>query len=127
MSLKKDAFPNSGAFDEINDYLKASDSQRQQAIKMAKAKFAFKLRNKKGDEQSWHIDLKDKGEVLEGLGEDPTVTLSLSDEDFGKLVAGKGNAQRMFMTGSLRVSGDIMKANVMPTILKKAMASKAKL
>ncbi|RKF66068.1 Fatty acid-binding protein [Golovinomyces cichoracearum] len=127
MSLKKDAFPNSTAFDEINDYLKASDSQRLQAMKTAKAKIAFKLRNKKGDEHSWHIDLKDKGEVREGLGEDPTVTLSLSDEDFGKLVTGKGNAQRMFMMGSLRVSGDIMKASVMSTILKKAMASKAKL
>ncbi|TQS34264.1 hypothetical protein Golomagni_05360 [Golovinomyces magnicellulatus] len=72
MSLKNDAFPNSAAFDEINDYLKASDSQRQQAMKMAKSIFAFKLRNKDGDEQSWHIDLKDKGEVRKGLGQDPT-------------------------------------------------------
>jgi putative sterol carrier protein len=57
----------------------------------------------------------------------PTVTLSLSDEDFGKLVAGKANAQRLFMGGKLKVKGDVMKATKMEPILKKAQAVKAKL
>lgn len=54
------------------------------------------------------------------------VTLSLSDEDFGKLVAGKANAQRLFMGGKLKIKGDMMKATRMEPILKKAQ-SKAKL
>ncbi|POS85395.1 hypothetical protein EPUL_003151, partial [Erysiphe pulchra] len=120
LTVSIDAFPSSVAFDDINSVLKSSDSERKQAIKQANAIFAFKLKNKSGDEESWHIDLKNDGEVRKGLGTNPTVTLSLSDEDFGKLVAGKANPQRMFMTGSLRVSGDIMKANVMQSILKKA-------
>ena len=37
------------------------------------------------------------------------VTLSLSDEDFGKLVSGKTQAQRLFMSGKLKVKGDVMK------------------
>jgi len=41
------------------------------------------------------------------------VTLSLSDDDFGKLVAGKANAQRLFMSGKLKVKGDVMKATKM--------------
>lgn len=55
------------------------------------------------------------------------VSLSLSDEDFGKLVSGKANAQRLFMAGKLKVKGDVMKATKMEPILKKAQTVKAKL
>jgi putative sterol carrier protein len=55
------------------------------------------------------------------------VTLSLSDEEFGKLVSGKANAQRLFMSGKLKVKGDVMKATKMAPILQKAQAPKAKL
>lgn len=54
------------------------------------------------------------------------VTLSLSDADFANLVAGKANAQRLFMSGKLKVKGDVMKATKMEPILKKAQ-TKAKL
>lgn len=87
------------------------------------------LKNKAGETAEWHIDLKKEGKVGVGLGEKPTVTLSLSDDDFGKLVAGKANAQRLFMGGKLKVKGDVMKATKMEPILKKAQggAVKAKL
>ena len=39
----------------------------------------------------------------------PAVTLSLSDDDFGKLVSGKTQAQRLFMSGKLKIKGDVMK------------------
>jgi putative sterol carrier protein len=54
------------------------------------------------------------------------VTLSLSDADFGNLVLGKANAQRLFMSGKLKVKGDVMKATKLDPIMKKAQ-SKAKL
>lgn len=57
----------------------------------------------------------------------PPVTLSLSDEDFGKLVSGKANAQRLFMGGKLKVKGDVMKATKLTPILAKAQTVKAKL
>lgn len=50
----------------------------------------------------------------------------LSDEDFGKLVEGQANPQRLFMSGKLKVKGDIMKATKLDPIMKKAK-SKAKL
>lgn len=49
-----------------------------------------------------------------------TVTLSLSDVDFAKLVSGKGKAQQMFMSGKLKIKGDVMKATKMEPILMKA-------
>lgn len=54
------------------------------------------------------------------------VTLSLSDADFAQLVAGKANAQRLFMSGKLKIKGDVMKATKLDPILKKAQ-TKAKL
>jgi len=127
MSLKSDAFPSSEAFDVINSALTASDADRKDAIKQGNAVFAFTLKNKAGETESWHIDLKSKGEVGKGLGEKPTVTLSLSDEDFGKLVSGKANAQRLFMSGKLKVKGDVMKATKLEGVLAKARPAIAKL
>ncbi|KAI0601328.1 SCP2 sterol-binding domain-containing protein [Biscogniauxia sp. FL1348] len=126
MSLKNDKFPSSEAFDLINSALSSSEADRKDAIKQGNAVFAFNLKNKAGETESWHIDLKEKGTVGTGLGDKPTVTLSLSDEDFGKLVAGQANAQRLFMSGKLKVKGDVMKATKLDPILKKSQ-TKAKL
>ena len=54
------------------------------------------------------------------------MTLILSDDDFGKLMAGKSNAQNLFMKGKLKIKGDVMKATKMEPILTKAQ-TKAKL
>jgi len=43
----------------------------------------------------------------------------MNDEDFEKLVTGKANAQKMFMSGKLKVKGDIMKATRVESVLKK--------
>ena len=37
------------------------------------------------------------------------MTLSLSDDDFAKLASGKTQAQRLFMSGKLKIKGDVMK------------------
>jgi putative sterol carrier protein len=50
----------------------------------------------------------------------------MAEEDFGKLVAGQANAQRLFMSGKLKIKGDVMKATKLDPILKKAQ-TKAKL
>ncbi|KAK3685710.1 SCP2 sterol-binding domain-containing protein [Podospora appendiculata] len=125
MSLKNDKFPASAAFDAISQAL-ATDADKKDAIKQGNAVFAFTLKNTAGETESWHIDLKNKGEVGKGLGEKPTVSLTLSDADFGNLVTGKANAQRLFMSGKLKIKGDVMKATKLDPILKKAQ-TKAKL
>ncbi|KAI1816335.1 SCP2 sterol-binding domain-containing protein [Poronia punctata] len=123
--LPTDKFPSSAAFDAISAAL-SSEADRKDAIKQGNGVYAFTLKNKAGETESWHIDLKEKGEVNTGLGTKPTVTLSLADEDFGKLVTGQANAQRLFMSGKLKIKGDVMKATKLDPILKKAQ-TKAKL
>lgn len=51
---------------------------------------------------------------------------SLSDQDFQNLVSGKASAQKLFMSGKLKIRGDVMKANKAELVLKKAQ-TKAKL
>ena len=61
-----DAFPSSIAFDAISSSLKSNDAERKDAVKKGNAVFAFTLKNKEGQTESWHIDLKEKGEVAKG-------------------------------------------------------------
>lgn len=126
MSLKNDAFPASAAFDAINSSLQSDDAERKDAVKKGNAIFAFALKNKEGNTENWHIDLKDKGLVAKGEapeGKKADVTLSLSDQDFGLLVSGKKNAQTLFMSGKLKIKGDVMKATKMEPVLKKAQTN----
>ncbi|KAI9665295.1 MAG: hypothetical protein M1831_001732 [Alyxoria varia] len=116
MSLKNDAIPSSAAFDAIHQSLSSDPAEQKDAIKQGGAIFAFTIKNGSTTD-SWHIDLKNKGVVGKGLstedGQKPQVTLQLSDADFQKLIEGKGNAQQMFMSGKLKVKGDVMKATKM--------------
>jgi hypothetical protein len=64
--IRADAFPSSAAFDLINDSLKSNAADRKDAVKKANAIFAFTLKNAAGETESWHIDLKEKGEVAKG-------------------------------------------------------------
>ncbi|PSR76892.1 SCP2 sterol-binding domain-containing protein [Coniella lustricola] len=126
MSLKNDKFPVSAFFDTMQQTLQASEAERKQAIKTGAGVYAFTLKNAAGETDSWYIDLKKEGKVGKGTGEKPDVTLSLSETDFASLVSGKGNAQRLFMSGKLKIKGNVMKATKLDPILKQAQ-NKAKL
>ncbi|KAF1347514.1 SCP2 sterol-binding domain-containing protein [Delphinella strobiligena] len=129
MSLKDESFPASEAFDQINEFLSSSDAERKDAIKKGGAVFAFTLKNSGGAQESWFIDLKESGKVGKGAapeGGKSDVTLVLSEKDFSGLISGKANAQKLFMSGKLKVKGDVMKATKVEPILKKVQ-NKAKL
>jgi hypothetical protein len=70
-SIATDKFPSSAAFDAINSAL-SDPAEKKTAIKQGNAVFAFTLKNAAGETESWHIDLKTKGEVGQGLGDKPT-------------------------------------------------------
>ena len=52
------------------------------------------------------------------------MSLSLSDEDFGKLVAGKTQAQRLFMAGKLKIKGNVMKVLSDPSSITRDASNK---
>lgn len=72
----------------------------------------------------WQRDHEDKGKFSKRVADEKIiVTLSLSDQDFGLLVSGKKNAQTLFMSGKLKIKGDVMKATKMEPVLKKAQTN----
>ena len=78
LTMNKDAWPSSAAFDVIASAL-SSDAERKDAIKKGGAIFAFTLKNEQGEQESWHIDLKETGTVGKGLapeGKKPSGELS---------------------------------------------------
>ncbi len=64
-------FPASAAFDVIDSALNTSEADRKDAIKQGNGVYAFILKNKAGETESWHIDLKEKGTVGTGAGSKP--------------------------------------------------------
>lgn len=53
----------------IEAALASNEAERKDAVKQGKAIFGFKLKNEQGQEEAWHLDLKETGKV--GKGEAP--------------------------------------------------------
>ena len=66
----------------------------------------------------WHADIPGDGTctVAKGVADAPTVTLRATDENLLKLVSGRLNPQMAFMTGKLKVKGDIGQANKLSSL-----------
>lgn len=71
----------------INQTLQADAAERKDAVEKAKAIVAFNLKNEKGEEASWYLDLKNKGEV--GQGAAPAG--GKADGEFGTLQSPANN------------------------------------
>ena len=67
------------------------------------------LRTRKLLEKLTILAKRKRGRLRVDADEVFAVTLSLSDDDFAKLVSGQTQAQRLFMSGKLKIKGDVMK------------------
>jgi 3-hydroxyacyl-CoA dehydrogenase/3a,7a,12a-trihydroxy-5b-cholest-24-enoyl-CoA hydratase len=71
-----------------------------------KTVFQFKL---SGPDSVWTIDLASPpGSVTAGAGAAPKCTLELSDADFMAMATGQADPMKLFSTGKLKISGDVM-------------------
>jgi 3-hydroxyacyl-CoA dehydrogenase/3a,7a,12a-trihydroxy-5b-cholest-24-enoyl-CoA hydratase len=71
-----------------------------------KTVFQFKLAN---PTSTWTIDLATPpGSVAEGETAKPQCTLEISDADFMAMATGQADAMKLFGTGKLKISGDVM-------------------
>ena len=67
----------------------------------------------------WHVVLADgDGHVAEGPAENPGVTISMADQDFVALTEGKLDGTMAFMSGKLKVKGDMGLAMKLQTLLR---------
>jgi putative sterol carrier protein len=73
------------------------------------AVFQFDISGERGGQ--WNVVVKDGTcEVKEGAHESPSVTLSMAEETWIKIVNKEINGMQAFMSGQLKASGDIMLA-----------------
>ncbi|ORY51442.1 sterol-binding-like protein [Rhizoclosmatium globosum] len=121
-----DGYKSSALFTALKASL-ADPATKADNIKKVKGIFHLVVKNAEGKETTWTIDLKDKGDVLLGAEGKADITVSLSDDTFVDLAAGKVNGQKAFMSGKLKVKGNIGLATKLDTVLKSAKAPKAKL
>jgi len=79
--------------------------------------YQFDLTGDGGGE--WYVDLTkpDGGEVAAGKLADPKVVVTMTSKDFVDLASGKLNGQMAFMTGKLKIKGDMSLALKLQQIL----------
>ncbi|HVP77276.1 MAG TPA: SCP2 sterol-binding domain-containing protein [Thermodesulfobacteriota bacterium] len=74
--------------------------------------------NIEGDEGGdWYATIKDQTcTVSNGVHDNPTLSLRISDKNWVALCKGELNAVMAFMTGKLKAKGDIMLAQRLPKL-----------
>ncbi|KJE92273.1 hypothetical protein CAOG_03275 [Capsaspora owczarzaki ATCC 30864] len=108
-----------GLFAEIGRRVAATPALVQQVNVV----YQFNITKGGKDAAQWTIDLKNgAGSVTKAAAAAPGCTITVSDEDFAALVAGTINPQKAFMSGKLKVKGNVTLATKLDKVLQGAKA-----
>jgi putative sterol carrier protein len=78
----------------------------KEAAKGLNAVYQFDLAGDGGGK--WHVIIaNDSCEVKEGAHASPSITISMAAQDYVDMSTGKANGQMLFMSGKLRIAGDM--------------------
>ncbi len=67
----------------------------------------------------WSVSISDgKCSATEGTHDKPNTTIIMSDEDFLALTSGKLKAMQAYISGKLKIEGDMMKAQLIEKLFK---------
>lgn len=102
---------------EVSDYFGAMAGKvNSDKIQGMNATYQFNITGDGGG--SWAVKAADGAiEVTEGTAESPNITLTIADTDFLGLVSGKLNGQTAFLTGKLKIQGDMGLAMKLQSLL----------
>lgn len=112
MTLAHEGFYGSELFDFMKSVVDDDPELKKKSLAKVNAVAVITLKNSKNETKSWLLEFKKSGEVTKIDGKPPKadISLLLKDRDFVKLVNNEANPQRMFMSGKLKLKGNIMKA-----------------
>jgi putative sterol carrier protein len=78
----------------------------KEAAKGLNATYQFDLSGDGGGK--WHVVINnDSCQVKEGAAASPSITISMTAQDYLDMLSGKLNGQVAFMSGKLRIAGDM--------------------
>ncbi|MBW0526551.1 hypothetical protein O181_066266 [Austropuccinia psidii MF-1] len=104
---------------------KMSEAEKKAQMKKINGVFQLNVKGSNGKEGQWTIDFKKEGKVYLGPAKPKAdVTIALSDDVLQSVADGKLGSQKAFMSGQLKVKGNVMLATKLDMLLK---ASKSKL
>ena len=87
------------------------------AAEGVEAVIQYRLTGEEGGD--YIITIKDgKCSVSEGLAENPVMTLTADGRDFADVLLGRANGMNYFMTGKLKLAGDLNLAMKLTTFFK---------
>ncbi|KAK3837910.1 MAG: SCP2 sterol-binding domain-containing protein [Linnemannia elongata] len=134
MSLVVEGFQSSAVLAQIDEQLKTlSEAERKEQVSKVKGVFQFNVKNKDGKVATWTFDLKNgTGAMHKGTVDKlkADIVIDIVDQDFVDLADGKANGQKLFMSGKIKVKGNVMMATKLDSVLKSAKdkaGAKAKL
>ena len=95
------------AFSDVVAMMKEQvDKADPEKIKGVNATFQFELSG--DDEGTFHLNVADgKVDLLEDSHDNPNVTIMMDSADFKSMLEGELNATSAFMSGKLKVKGDM--------------------
>ncbi|ESW96999.1 hypothetical protein KL918_000610 [Ogataea parapolymorpha] len=115
---------------KLSEALESNESLRKEALKSLNSLVSFEINDKKtGETQYWVLDAKSEGTLkkTDKVADDAEIKIKIGDVQLRKLIDGKASAQKLFMTGKLKIKGNVMKAANVEKLLKFVGPEKAKL
>ncbi|CDS11075.1 hypothetical protein LRAMOSA03339 [Lichtheimia ramosa] len=112
-------FKSSELIAEMSDTLDAfSEEERANFIQQVNGVIEFVIK-KDGETEAFYFDVKKQGEIARGKGHrKPDAIITLADHDFVALAQGKTNGQKAYMSGRIKIKGQIMLAMNLETIFQ---------
>ncbi|RCH91200.1 hypothetical protein CU098_007260 [Rhizopus stolonifer] len=127
--IKTPGFQSSEVLNSVKqsvDVLPAEEKAK--LIKQVNGIFEFVIKNGEGKTETFTIDLKKNGDVFKGKGPNKAdAVINIGDADFIQLATGKLNGQKAYMSGKLKIKGQMMLATKLDTVFKKLAGGQSKL
>ncbi len=96
------------AFSELVGSIKKRVEEEADPAKIGDTNAIFQFELTGADEGTFHAKVADgKAEIFEEANDNPSVTLIMDSEDFKKLMDGEINGTSAFMSGKLKIKGDM--------------------
>ncbi|KAE9551475.1 hypothetical protein FO519_005320 [Halicephalobus sp. NKZ332] len=123
---KRSGLESAAVFEEIAAGI--ADPANAANAKSVKAILLYVLLKDGSEATKYTLDLKNEPfQVYEGDvkgGEKANVTITVEDSDFAKLARGELNPQKAFMSGKIKVKGNVMLLQRLQTLLEKQKKAK---